>query len=250
MAWVIDLDGVVWLAEQAIDGAAEAVAELRSRGTPLAFVTNNSYPTRAVIAAKLASFGIDPGDDVVTSAMAAATLVEPGTTVLVCGGPGVREEVESRGARIVDDAGGTVDAVVVGFDPEFDYARMTAAATAVRNGARLIATNDDATYPTPNGPTPGAGAIVASIVKATGVDATVAGKPHGPMIALVRARLGTDGVVVGDRPDTDGRFAVALGYRYALVLSGVTAKSDLPADPVAVVVAADLLEVVRTLDPA
>jgi 4-nitrophenyl phosphatase len=158
--------------------------------------------------------------------------------VLVCGGPGLVEAVEDRGARAVPD--GDADAVVVGFDPGFDHARMTAASTAVRRGARLLASNDDATYPTPAGLVPGGGAILASIEVATGVKAVVAGKPHPPICDLVRAHVGDTGIVVGDRPDTDGRFALALGFRFALVLSGVTAEADLPVTPEPDLVAADL----------
>ena len=59
----------------------------------------------------------------------------------------------------------------------------------------------------------------------------MAGKPHEPAAAVVRALLGAEGIMVGDRPDTDGRFAVTLGYRFGLVLSGVTTADDLPTDP-------------------
>jgi glycerol 3-phosphatase-2 len=242
VAWILDLDGVVWLADQAIPGAAAAVARVRAAGERVGFVTNNSYVPRHEVEAKLARFGVDPGDDVITSAMAAAGLVEPGETVLLCAGPGARQELEARGAAVFEQ--GAADAVVVGFHPDFDYARMTAAATAVRGGARLIATNDDATYPTPHGVIPGGGAILASIVTATGVAPIVAGKPYPPMVELVRARLGPEGIAVGDRPDTDGRFAYALGYRFGLVLSGVAQAGDLPVRPAPHLVAADLAELV------
>lgn len=246
--WAIDLDGVLWLADEPIAGAAAAVARLRAAGRPLAFVTNNSYGARGDVAAKLQRHGIDAGDDVVTSAMAAAALVEPGETVLVCGGPGVVEAVESRQATPIRE--GRADAVVVGYDPAFDYDRMRAAAVAVRNGARLIATNDDATYPTPEGPVPGAGSILASITTASGVSPQIAGKPFEPIASVVRRHLGAVEVVVGDRPDTDGRFAATLGARFALVLTGVTGIADLPVSPQPAIVAssfADLVE--RELDP-
>ena len=244
MAWVLDLDGVVWLADQAIAGAAEAIAELRRRGEAVAFVTNNSAVARADVEAKLARFGIDPQDGVVTSAMAAATLVEPGTTALLCAGPGMGAELEARGVRVVHD--GDADAVVVGFHREFDYERLRIASAAVRNGARLIASNDDATYPTPDGPIPGGGSILAAVATASGVTPVVAGKPYLPMVDLVRDRVGPTGIGVGDRPDTDGRFARALGFEWALVLSGVTRAEDLPVDPVPDRVAADLAELVRS----
>jgi len=245
MAWVLDLDGVVWLGEEGIPGAALAVRQLRDAGERVAFVTNNSYVPRQEVAAKLGSFGIDAGDDVVTSAMAAATLVEPGETVLICAGPGARQEVEARGAYAIES--GDADAVVVGFDPGFDYQRMTAATRAVRGGARLIATNDDATYPMADGVVPGGGAILASIVTASGVAPIVAGKPYAPIVALIRARYGPTGTAVGDRPDTDGRFAVALGYAWGLVLSGVTRPSDLPVEPTPDVIAPDLAALVAQL---
>jgi HAD superfamily hydrolase (TIGR01450 family) len=243
MAWVLDLDGVVWLADEPIAGAAAAVGELQRRGEAVAFVTNNSAVPRAAVEDKLRRFGIEPGDGVDTTAMAAATLIAPGETALLCGGPGIAEELEARGVTVVRD--GDADAVVVGFHRDFDYERMRIASAAVRNGARLIATNDDATYPTPDGPIPGGGSILASIATASGVTPLVAGKPYPAMVDLVRARVGSTGIGVGDRPDTDGRFARALGFDWGLVLSGVTRAGDLPVEPRPDVVAADLAELVE-----
>jgi HAD superfamily hydrolase (TIGR01450 family) len=240
--WVLDLDGVVWLGDQPLAGAAGAVARLRAAGEPVLFVTNNSFARVADVEAKLAAHGIEAVGDVLTSALAAGALLQRDERVLVVGGPGVVESVERRGCRIVGT--GPADVVVVGYNPAFDYALMTAASTAVRDGARLVATNDDATYPTPLGPIPGGGAILASIERATGLAAEVAGKPHPPMADAVRARLGTEGVVVGDRPDTDGRFAQALAYRFGLVLSGVTGAADLPVSPPADLIADDLAALV------
>jgi 4-nitrophenyl phosphatase len=242
VAWVLDLDGVIWLADQPIPGAAEAVARLRAAGERVLFVTNNSSAPVGDQEAKLARLGIPAAGDVVTSAMAGARLVSPGERVLVCGGPGIVEAVAARGAEPVRD--GDADVVVVGFHRDFDYERLRVAATAVRRGARLVATNDDATYPTPEGPIPGGGAIVAAVAYASGVDPVVAGKPHEPMAELVRSLAGPSGTVVGDRPDTDGRFARTLGWRFALVLTGVTSAGDLPVDPDPDVVAESLAALV------
>jgi 4-nitrophenyl phosphatase len=245
-AVVLDLDGVVWLADEPLPGAADAVARLRTAGVEVVFVTNNAGPTVGEQEAKLASHGIDASGAVVTSPMAAATLVEPGWRVLAAGGPGVVEAIADRGATPVDyaaaDAPGAepVDAVVVGLHRDFDWERMRIAADSVRAGARFIATNDDATFPTPSGPVPGAGAIVAGIAAASGTQPVVAGKPYGPLADLLRQRLGPDGMVIGDRADTDGRLAGALGWRFGLVLSGVTGRDDLPVDPEPDVVADDL----------
>jgi 4-nitrophenyl phosphatase len=242
MGWVLDLDGVVWLGDTPIPGAADAVARLRAAGEEVVFCTNNSSAPVTSVEAKLARHAIPAEGAVVGSATAAATLVAPGERVLVCGGPGIVEAVTAVGATVVRD--GPADVVIVGYDRGFDYDRLHRASAAVRAGARLLATNDDATYPTAEGLLPGGGSLLAAVETASGVTATVAGKPYGPMAELLRARLGPRGVMVGDRPDTDGRFAAALGYPFALVLSGVSASAD-RVDPAPAHVAADLAELVE-----
>jgi 4-nitrophenyl phosphatase len=131
------------------------------------------------------------------------------------------------------EGGAQVDTVIVGFHRHFDYEIMRRASTAIRQGARLIGTNDDATYPTPSGPIPGGGSILAAISTAAGIDPIVAGKPHQAMADVVRAyepSVGPDAVMVGDRPSTDGGFATTLGCRFALVRSGVTPTGVMPTD--------------------
>jgi ribonucleotide monophosphatase NagD (HAD superfamily) len=180
--------------------------------------------------AKLARHGISARGRVITSALAVARLCEPGERVLVVGGPGVFEALDERGVELVD--AGPADAVVVGMDPAaFEYELLKRASLAVRAGARLLATNTDPTYPTPEGLVPGSGAYVAAIETASEVKATVAGKPHQPAADLIIDRIGPSGIVVGDRADTDGAFAEALGYDFGLVFSGVTSPSDLPVSP-------------------
>lgn len=219
-----DLDGVVWLARRPIPGAVDAVARLRASGRRVMFVTNNSMAIVADQESALAAIGVPADGDVVTSAQAAASLVEPGEIVLVCGAAGLTEAVEARGASVISD--GDADAVIVGLHHDFDYRRLQAANSAIRGGARFIATNDDPTFPTPAGLTPGAGALVAAVATASGIPPVVAGKPHAPMARLVAARCGRDfsperTIVVGDRPSTDGRFAAAIGCPFAFVRSGV-----------------------------
>ena len=228
-----DLDGVVWLSGEPIAGSVEAVARLREAGHRVLFVTNSSWPLLAEHEAALAAIGIEAVGDVVSSPMAAATLVHAGERVLVAGGPGITEAVERVGAVALDggddDAVATgVDAVVVGLHREFDYHRLTLATTAVRAGARFVATNNDPLYPTPNGPVPGGGSIVAAVATASGREPTIAGKPFAPMADAVRRLIGgsADLLMVGDMLTTDGQFAIALGSRFALVRTGNTAPSD------------------------
>lgn len=246
MAWILDLDGVVWLSETVIPGVPEAVARLREAGETLLFLTNNSSRRVDDLVEKFEGMGIPvEAEEIVTSAQAAAAMLDPGSTALVCAGEGVREALADRGVHAVDE--GRADAVVVGFHKEFDYGRLNAAYQAVRRGARLIGTNDDVTYPTPDGPIPGGGALLASVAAAAGVEPEVAGKPHQPMADVVRARIGDaadEGILVGDRPDTDGLMAKLLGFRFALVFTGVTHPDDLPVEPEPDLVADDLAAVV------
>ena len=240
--WILDLDGVVWLAGDVVPGVPEAVTRLREAGERVLFLTNNSNPRVSDLKEKFDGMGIEVEvDEIVTSAQAAATMVEPGSTALVCGGEGVREALLARGVKTVDE--GPADAVIVGFHKEFDYGRLNAAFQAVRGGARLIGTNDDTTYPTPDGPIPGGGSLLAAVAAAAGVEPEVAGKPYQPMADAVRERIGEsadEGVVVGDRPDTDGLIAKRLGLRFALVFTGVTKPEDLPVDPEPELTADDL----------
>ena len=229
-----DLDGVVWLSRRPIPGSVEAVAALRASGRRVVFVTNNSASTVGENVEALERVGVHAAGDVFSSAPAGAHLVEAGERVLVVGGRGIHEAVRARGAvpvaasETAEPSG--FDALIVGLDRNFDYDRLAVAASAVRAGARLIATNSDATYPTPHGLLPGGGSIVAAVATASGVDPVVAGKPHPPMAELIVDELASsDGsfdpgsaLMVGDRPDTDGLFARALGCAYALVRSGVT----------------------------
>jgi 4-nitrophenyl phosphatase len=254
-----DLDGVIWLAHQPIAGSVEAVAELRHSGRRLVFVTNNSAATLAQHEQALADIGVAAHGDIVSSAMAVTALIAPGARVLAAAGPGVVEALERAGVDVVINSGEPladgVDAVVVGLHRDFDYDRLAVAADAARRCARLIGTNSDSTYPTPDGLLPGGGSILAAVAVASGVDPVIAGKPHQPMATLVESMLaGVDDhfdparvLMVGDRPETDGRFAALLGCRFALVRSGVNS-ADVDIDETMVDLdVADLAEVARRL---
>jgi glycerol-1-phosphatase len=232
MTWLLDLDGVVWLSGRAIPGSADAIDRLRQNGHQVVFFTNNAGPTVADHLAALANVGIAAtADEILTSSQAAASLLEAGSRAAVIGGPGVAEALTARGIAVVP-AEDSPAAVVVGRTVNLSYEGLAAAATAIRQGARFIATNTDATMPTPDGPQPGAGAIVAFLRVASGVEPVVAGKPRAAAAALVADRVGVVEVSVGDRADTDGLFTQLTKSQFGLVLSGVTAEADLPVEPV------------------
>ncbi len=224
-----DLDGVVYRGDEAIEGASGAIAQLRSAGVRLVFCTNNSRSTVAEYQRKLASLGIQCApDEILTSAAVTGEVLGRrglgGGTALVVGGDGLRESLVEAGMKIVEQPD-RADVVAVGYDPSFDYDAMRRASAALRRGAAFVATNDDATFPAAGGELwPGAGAILASLVAASGRKPEVMGKPHDPMMDAAECRLaGASRIaVVGDRPNTDLSGGARKGWTTILVLSGVT----------------------------
>lgn len=231
---VCDLDGVIYRGDTPIEGAAGALRRLEEMGFTLLFVTNNSTRTAEETAAGVTRItGYEASvEQVLGSSDAAASMLEGDRpTTMVIGGSGITEALRERNIDITDDAD-LAEAVVVGLDRHFTYERLDAAARAIRNGARFIATNTDNTFPGKGDIHPGAGSIVAAVAAASGTQPVVAGKPHAPIRALIKDRLLPGPVwVVGDRPETDLALARAELWHAALVLSGITpdAKSVPPA---------------------
>src|SRR5262249_14383574 len=153
---------------------------------------------------------------------------------------------------VVDDASDGAELVVVGWDRTVTYDKLRNAALLVERGARLVATNADASYPAPDGLWPGAGAILAAITTTTRATPTVVGKPERGMFEAAAARCGArHPLVVGDRLDTDIRGAAAAGMDSLLVLSGAAAAGDLlDGDDLPTFVGVDLRALDRPLVPA
>lgn len=215
---------MVYLAGQGVPDAGQALTRLEEAGYVLFFVTNNSTRSSQVTAARIEELTGYPAwaAQVIGSAQAAVAMVPEGAgPVLVVGGSGIREAMARAGVPETEDPR-AAHAVIVGLDTGITYERLRDAVVAVRSGARFIATNTDATYPTPDGLWPGAGAMVAAIQVAAGTEPEIAGKPHPAIRSLIRARLAPGPVwVVGDRPETDLAMAKAEGWTSVLVLTGV-----------------------------
>jgi ribonucleotide monophosphatase NagD (HAD superfamily)/N-acetylglutamate synthase-like GNAT family acetyltransferase len=183
-------------------------------------------------------------DDVVTSAQAAVPLVRDliGSqgTVFAVGEEGVLAALKEGGMTVLQGEPERADAVVVGWDRRADYEKLRVASVLVQRGARLVATNADASYPAPGGELwPGTGALLAVIEETTGTTATIAGKPHTPLFDAAVERVGTsNALVIGDRLETDVAGAAAAGLDAALVLTGAAKLPDLldhDALPVAII---------------
>jgi HAD superfamily hydrolase (TIGR01457 family) len=224
---VFDIDGVLVRGEEPIAGAAETVRALQDHGVGTTFVTNNASRTAEQVAAVLRTAGIPAeAETVVTSALAAAELLDPGIRCLVIGMDGLREALADRGCVETDEPL-SADAVVVGWDRTLVWDDLRRATLAVAGGARFVGTNADASYPAPEGRWPGNGAVLAALQAATGRRPEIAGKPEPPLFRAAAARLPDgDVLMVGDRHETDVVGAARLGWDTALVLTGVTRAED------------------------
>lgn len=222
--FVIDLDGVVHLGWAPLPGAIDTLNTLMSQGKRIVFLTNDPRHSRATVAGRLRGLGAEVDDNaVITSGWAAAVAVAAaGGPVYVIGSAELRAEVQAAGAPVVDAAdAGHAENILVGGHSGFDYAELTAACRAGDNGARLFATNRDATFPMPEGPWPATGAILAAVETALGHRAISVGKPEIGIFAVARDRLGVDRVaVIGDRPDTDIAGGRRAGLATVLVHNG------------------------------
>jgi 4-nitrophenyl phosphatase len=203
---------------------------------------------------KLSGLGLEVEEEqIVTSAVVLAEVLRErnvaGRTALVVGGAGAVEAIEGLGVSILrDPSADEADMVIVGLDVNFDYDALRRASTAVREGATLIATNSDASYPVAGGLWPGSGSILAAIEVASGGTAEVMGKPYRPMMESALRRLpdASQIAMVGDRPDTDLAGATAMGWTTILVLSGVTTPEEASAlDPSPDLVLGSLAELVE-----
>jgi HAD superfamily hydrolase (TIGR01450 family) len=234
---LLDLDGVVYVGPHAVPGVPRALASARAAGMALGFVTNNAARTPDDVARHLVELGVpaEPSD-VITSSQAAATVVAEllgaGARVLPVGGPGVAAALRAAGLTVVDRAEDLPAAVVQGYGPDVGWTQLAEAVVAVRSGARHVATNTDATIPSPRGPLPGNGAMVGVVSAITGQRPLVTGKPDPAMHAECVRRTGARRpLVVGDRLDTDIEGARRAGAASLLVLTGVTDAGTLLAAP-------------------
>lgn len=235
---ILDLDGVLQLDKEAVPHAVEVMAQVDARDMPRVFLTNNAARSPGQVADRLAALGFTAQEEqVLTSAMVAAELLASRlpaqTQVLVVGGSGLMEAVDAVGLRAVTVAGDGVAAVVQGWGPDVGWTLLAEGAVALRAGAGWVATNTDRTLPSPRGPLPGNGSLVAALRTATGLEPEVVGKPQRTMFDAAASKTrGHAPLMVGDRLDTDIAGARAAGLPALLVLTGVAdARALLCAEP-------------------
>jgi glycerol 3-phosphatase-2 len=232
-AVLFDLDGTVYQGTHVFPGSAKVLAEIRERGVPVRFVTNNASKAPEDAVEHLRELGISAEvAEVNTSSQAAASVLRDRlpaeAVVLVVGAKALEAEVTAAGLRPVREFGPEVAAVVQGHSPDTDWHILAEACLAIRAGALWVACNVDATLPSERGLLPGNGSMVAVLRTATEAEPVVAGKPEPPLFRTAAESADSrTPLVVGDRLDTDIAGAVAAGFDSLAVLTGVTTPASL-----------------------
>ncbi len=221
---LLDLDGVLYVDEDPIPGALEAVEELRGRGLQLRFVTNTTSRSRAQVAARLARLGFTlPADSVLTPAALAVRHcgARGHRRVRFLVAPALREDLAGLAEA---PAGEQPDAIILGDLGEgFTYHALNNAFRAMEAGAELVALQRNRFWRRSDGLAMDVGAYVAALEYATGMEATVVGKPEPAFFAAALADAHGDSahaVMVGDDIEADVGGAQAAGIHGVLVRTG------------------------------
>ena len=235
-ALLLDLDGCVRIGRAPTEGAVDAIAALRAGGKRLAFITNDPAFSGEEVVRELWRMGFQASlEEVVTVGGAVQHVLAetPGWhTAFVIGSPAIHRHVEDAGLRILNntDLAASADVVVIAGHTGFDYDELRGATQAVLEGAAMIAAGRDRTFPMPDGPWPGTGAVVSALECATAEKAVSVGKPEPQLFLTALDRMGIDDaqrvLVVGDRLDADVAGARAAGIDAAVVLTGVATEEQ------------------------
>jgi NagD protein len=233
--WMSDMDGVLVHEGRLIPGADAFVARLRETATPFLVLTNNSIFTPRDLQFRLRTTGIDlPVESIWTSALATAAFLDdqrPEGSAYVVGEAGLTTALHEIGYVLTDNA---PDYVVLGETRTYSFEAVTTAIRLIRDGARFVATNPDATGPSGDGILPATGAVAALMTRATGVDPYYVGKPNPLMMRAALNRLQAHSettVMVGDRMDTDIVAGLEAGMRTVLVLTGIVTAEEIDRFP-------------------
>lgn len=223
-AVLLDIDGVLVLSWRALPGAAEAVATLRRAGLALRFLTNTTSRTSAAIGDALRDAGVDVANDEITTAAraTAAHLARhhSGQRVLLLD-DGPTDDLQGIALVGPDDEADVV--VLGGAGPSFGWATLNDLAARVADGAHFVAMHGSAVWQTDDGLCLDTGAFAAAIEAATGIAATVIGKPAPTMFEHALTALGCEAgeaMMVGDDVRTDVLAAQAVGMTGVLVRTG------------------------------
>jgi HAD superfamily hydrolase (TIGR01458 family) len=219
---LLDLSGVIYVEDEAVPGAADALASFRSRGLPIRLVTNTTMRPRRSILERLDRLGLeaDPSELITPATLAKSRCEQAGyESVALVVLDELREDLEG-----LEQRGDSVDVVIVGdLGDRWSYDVLNDAFRHLMDGAALIALQKNRYWETAEGLSLDAGPFVAALEYGSGREAEVVGKPSPAFFELALRELGvtTDGgAMVGDDVEADVGGALDAGLRGILVRTG------------------------------
>ena len=226
----LDLDGTIYLGGELIPGALDFLKRCNEKGIKRFFLSNNSSRSVKQYLKKLHNFGIPAEEkDVLLSTHDLLSWLAKNdiTQTWLIGTEGMREMLEERGITTNSE---NPEYVVLGYDTEINYEKISIASIHMHAGVPLVASHPDMVCPSPDGGLPDVGAYLAMLKATTGVDPKhITGKPNAGMIMHKIEELGLKPekcAMVGDRLYTDIAMANRAGCVGVLVLSGEATMED------------------------
>lgn len=232
--FLLDMDGTIYIEQTLIPGAKEFLDALLKQKKRYVFLTNNSSKGTEAYLKKLHALGITADEsNIFTSGMATALYIIENNlpkNLYVVGTNSFKKQLEEYGLNVVENID-SAKLVIVGFDTELTYEKLTDACELISRGTQYIATNPDLVCPIADGKfIPDCGAICNMIESATNKKPLFIGKPRKEMVEIVAKKEKIDLediVIIGDRLYTDVACGINAGITSAVVLTGETKKEHL-----------------------
>lgn len=233
--FLMDMDGTVYIGDKKIEGAFEALEEIKRRGKQVLFLTNNSSKTAEKYVAKLSSMGYPATTkDIFSSGEATIRFLKDyrkGKKVLLLANSDVYKQFHDAGIPLAEE---DADLVLVCFDTELNYRKLTLACNLLFEGKEYLVSHPDFVCPANPHPIPDVGSFMALIKAVTGREPDlVIGKPYATMAEYIAKDYGLrpeEIAMCGDRLYTDIKFATNNGMKSILVLTGETTRESLAED--------------------
>lgn len=233
-AVLLDLDGTVYYGSKLIDGADKVVEAFRNAGKKVCFMTNNSTKSRGQICDKLLNMGlVCSREEIYTSGYAAALYARDRgyESVYIFGTGALESEFKEMGINVSDKS----DVVIIGYDMDFDYKKLTWALQVALHAKVLIACNREKHYPGENRMRmPGCGAMVGALEGSLGREVDyVVGKPNPLLLDIIcnQRKLNKDEIlVIGDTFESDIRMSQLYGCESIYIGTDIHKDTDRVSD--------------------
>ncbi|MBQ1448404.1 MAG: HAD-IIA family hydrolase [Erysipelotrichaceae bacterium] len=232
--FLLDMDGTIYNENTLFEGVLTFLDNITKNGGKYIFITNNSSRSVTDYVTKVNKMGIKATtDNFFTSSMATVLYLKekyPGQLVYAQGTRSLIRELEDSGIAVTTDVSDQAKVILIGFDTELDFDKMTKTCIMLNNDLPYIATNPDLVCPVSFGYVPDCGSMAISYRNATGKYPIFIGKPEPTMINLVMKDLGytpQETLVIGDRLYTDIASGNNANVTTVCVLSGEATLKDL-----------------------